>query len=325
MAIVTLVEHVQQSTSPLRVDRERGVIKNVKLLGWRSSNGRTYSENGVDASMYDGRPVNVNHAKGERSAYDRLGVVRNPVKRKGGVYGDLHLLKSHPLAPAILEAAERMPEAFGMSHTARGRASSRGDVIERVEEVVSCDVVGDPATTRGLHESRYAAPARTVARRPAPTAVVLSGSSGHHPEFAAAVRRRKLVEQVRQRLNNHPPRLSRVFSEMVEAGLMGEPGNAASGIMTPGQPRVSHPEEDTRRELLRGKVEKLLDDASLTVDELIKRLVELLSDPAAAVRSDAEAEMKAQESRRSSPLGRRLSNAVSLAEARSLASRLMRA
>ncbi len=324
MTTTLLVEHVQQSTSPLRVDRDRGVIHSVKLLGWKSSNGRTYSEGGVDASMYDGRPVNVNHLRSgqERSAYDRLGVIRNPVKRKGGVYGDLHLLKSHPLAPAILEAAERMPEAFGMSHTARGRASSRGDVIERVEEVVSCDVVGDPATTRGLHESR----GRTIAVAPRRRATmpIVSGRCAHDEDFVASVRRRKRLEEVRRRVDNHGGRPACLLAEMCEMGILPElGGGAASGISTPSMKSPAGDPEAMPRRMLRAKLLEILDNSELTLDDAVRQIVQLLKsnaegDQAAGKQKDEPAE----ESRR---LAGRLSGDVPLRESQDLARRLMRA
>jgi phenylpyruvate tautomerase PptA (4-oxalocrotonate tautomerase family) len=76
-----------------------------------------------------------------------------------GVYADLHYLTRHPLAEMIAEAAERMPEALGLSHNAEGRTTRQGDaeIVEEITRVVSVDLVSDPATTLGLFESLAAA------------------------------------------------------------------------------------------------------------------------------------------------------------------------
>lgn len=166
VAVVDLIEFTL-ATAPASVDREAGVIRGVKLLGWQSANGRRYLPEGVDPRVYEGRQVNVNHPArpGEqRSAYDRFGRVVNVAKKDDGLYGDLHYLKSHPLAAPVAEAAERMPGLFGMSHNARGRERRDNGqaVIEAVESVVSVDLVADPATVHGLFEAKGTPMATTV-------------------------------------------------------------------------------------------------------------------------------------------------------------------
>lgn len=196
---------LREGGTALRVDRESGVIKGAKLLGWNSANGRTYRPEGVDPKLYEGRPLNCNHHKapGERPIADRLGRIVNVRKSADGLYGDLEILRSHPLAPAVFEAAERMPGVFGLSHTARGQSSpGKGNVIDRVESVQSVDLVGDPATVKGLFES---------------------------------FNMKKKLSELRESLKESRPKYVQALSEMAEAGIMSpdasmdDPGAAAGG------------------------------------------------------------------------------------------------
>ena len=159
---VTRLEEYVQSAAALRVDRERGVIHRVKLLGWQSTNGgpkgRRYLPEGVDPRMYEGRHAYIDHGeKGRpRSSADKFGWYSGVVKEPDGLYGDLHFLRSHPMAERVCEAAERRPDLFGCSHTASGRERVRDgeSVIEAVEAVESVDVVAQAATVHSLREER---------------------------------------------------------------------------------------------------------------------------------------------------------------------------
>ena len=157
---VQILEHV--TGAPGRVDREAGVVHDVKVLGLRSANGRRYLPEAIEKAvkLYEGRAVNVNHPArpGEqRSAYDRFGWLEGLYLKDGELYArKLHYLKSHGMAGPVAEAAERRPELFGLSHNARGRERRvAGEaVIESIEDVVSVDLVADPATVKSLHEGR---------------------------------------------------------------------------------------------------------------------------------------------------------------------------
>lgn len=153
-----------KSTAALCVDRKAGIIRGVKVLGLISENGRRYTPAAVKAAadLYEGVRVNVDHphkdAGQPRSAYDRLGRLVNIRYVEGeGLYGDLEILMSHPMARRICEAAERMPDAFGLSHNAQGEGEEdKGGVfvVSRIAEVRHVDLVADPATTRSLNESK---------------------------------------------------------------------------------------------------------------------------------------------------------------------------
>jgi len=151
---------------PRRIDRDRGVIYGVKVLGRRSRNGREYSESAMQdaARLYQKCNVNMNHlGKGGAGAdlhgnplvQAGIGWLENAHVRPDGVFADLHVLKSNPSAEMVFEAAERNPNRFGLSHHAYGKAFNRGGktVIESIQSVRSVDLVQNPAATSGLFES----------------------------------------------------------------------------------------------------------------------------------------------------------------------------
>jgi hypothetical protein len=149
----------------LRIDRDVGLLRGVKLLGLASKNGREYPETALAraARLYEGAKVNVNHPKGHplapRDYQDRLGTIRNVAARPGeGLFGDLQFNPKHALAEQLLWDAEHAPENVGFSHNVQARTGRRGDrgeitVVEEILAVQSVDLVADPATTRGLFES----------------------------------------------------------------------------------------------------------------------------------------------------------------------------
>src|SRR5436190_9194410 len=148
------------------VDRDAGVIRGVRVLGRRSRNGREYSDKALReaARLYQGIGVNLNHADRRESPLERpleraveagFGWLEAVEVRADGVYGDLHFFKSHPQAAMIVEAAERNPRRFGLSHHAEGHVARLNgkNVVESIEHVRSVDMVQNPATNAGLFES----------------------------------------------------------------------------------------------------------------------------------------------------------------------------
>lgn len=158
---VNLQEHIQSNTSG-NVDRAGGVIRNVKILGKVSKNGREYSDQAMRqaAAFYEGIGVNANHPDKSvpgrsRSVDEAVGWLQNIKVRSDGVYGDLCVLKSHPLSETIFEAAERKPNRLGLSHNAEGSTVQRGGktIVESIKSVRSVDLVQNPATNSSLFES----------------------------------------------------------------------------------------------------------------------------------------------------------------------------
>lgn len=157
---VKLVEDIAYTSTAARVDREKGVIYGVKVIGTQSEHGRTYPIETLRKALplYEGVLVNVDHNQTQnfQQADKRLGRLVNARLEADGIYADLEYLKSHPLAERLCEAAERMPGAFGLSQNAAGdKDYSTGTcVITNIKEVNSVDLVADPATTNGLFEAK---------------------------------------------------------------------------------------------------------------------------------------------------------------------------
>lgn len=223
------------------VDRDNAVIHGVKLLGWKSANKREYDPAGVDPRMYEGRPVYADHQRGsgERSVYDRLGMLQNVVKKADGLYGDLHCVKGHRLTESLFDAAERMPGLYGLSHTAfgRDRRSKNGTVIEAVTSVQSVDLVGEPATVKSLYESTEASMALTL-------------------------------DEVRRAIKATRPKYALALKEMAEAGIMGP----ETPMSDPGMDATSADHEQA----ILDAAKACIDDASLDVSAKIKKIKKLL-------------------------------------------------
>lgn len=147
-----------------RIDEAAGVIKRVRILGKESKNGRTYSKAAMQTGrgLYEGAEVNIDHARDEPTSRDfaeGFGEIRAVTyQEKGDDYwleGDLHYLKSHPMAPRVVERARRFPEKVGLSHVIDGtsnRVNGKTNV-ESIDSVISVDVVTRPATNKSFFES----------------------------------------------------------------------------------------------------------------------------------------------------------------------------
>jgi hypothetical protein len=161
MAINQSEVHESESFSKLVVDKQAGVIKNIKILGPISKNGRRYSDKAMREGFhkYENAIVNKNHDREnpvDRDVNDRLGQIINVRYVVGeGIYGDFQLLLSDPISQKVMETAEKMPHTMGFSHYAVCQWKSVGGVQEAqsIDRVVSVDLVGAPATTEAMHES----------------------------------------------------------------------------------------------------------------------------------------------------------------------------
>ncbi len=208
-----LQEFVDSAGAAMRVDRQQAVIRGVKLLGLDSRNGRRYLPAALAQAvvLYEGAKVNVNHPKGSplaaRDYQDRLGSIRNVSVRAGeGLFGDLHFNPKHALAEQLMWDATHAPQSVGLSHNVEARTSRQGGqtVVEAILKVQSVDLVADPATTRGLFESRSPA----AAPLPAGSAeslsqITLEELRSSRPDLVEAVRAECAAEatELRSRLD----------------------------------------------------------------------------------------------------------------------------
>jgi len=150
-----------------KIDRERGIVPDVKVLGLVSRNSRDYSPTALRNAigLYEGVHVNIDHKfagpglEGEvpqRSYRDRFGSLKNVrFVENDGLRGDFHYNPKHPLAEQFAWDVEHAPENVGFSHRAFGRDRKTGDryLVEEIAVVRSVDLVADPATTKSLFES----------------------------------------------------------------------------------------------------------------------------------------------------------------------------
>lgn len=141
----------------------KSVIRNCKLIGFESQNGRYYPPEVLRSAvhLYEGARVNIDHPERgpgqERKLGDRIGVIRNARFVAGsGIFGDFHYNPHHPMAEQLAWDAENNPGAFGFSHNASlrlGRPQLGREVVEQIVAIRSIDLVADPATTTSLFES----------------------------------------------------------------------------------------------------------------------------------------------------------------------------
>jgi hypothetical protein len=163
-----LLEYIQpferQPSSGKRVDWDRGIIFGAKILGLKSLNDqgkRFYTRPVLQRAqpLYEGAPLYANHPKDPKELRDvreQIGTVRNVRVLDDGMYGDLHLLTTKDFSRTLMEAAEKQPQAFKLSHNADGDKEFHADgsvEISEITEVRSVDVVSRGATNATLFES----------------------------------------------------------------------------------------------------------------------------------------------------------------------------
>lgn len=162
---------------PLKIDKEKGIIYDVRICGPRSPNnhgirgvteGTEYTRQALESElpMLNGRKVKIDHPPREapnieRSVYETFGVIRDPRicnESEGPVIrGNLHYIKSHPLAARVIEDVESGLGVFGLSHNAKwkdGYVRNGRLVVTLMDSVESVDLVDKPATNKNLAESR---------------------------------------------------------------------------------------------------------------------------------------------------------------------------
>ena len=162
LTCITLQEYVSAPQHQGRIDRRRGIINGVKILGLTSRNNRRYPLETLVAAipLYQNAKVNLNHPEHNptepRRYQDRFGLVRNVrIVQNEGLFADFHFNPKHQYAEQLLWDAENAPENVGFSHNIEAEVvqESDGMLVKKILTVRSVDLVADPATTQGLFES----------------------------------------------------------------------------------------------------------------------------------------------------------------------------
>ncbi len=146
-------------SSSMKVDKEKGIIHDVRILNRASVNKRDYSPRALRdvAALAEGARVFDQHSRTPtpaRKTKDQLAIIRRPRVVEDGVIGDLQVSAREKW---LLEDAERMPDAVMLSIDALGRltrqpGAERG-VVESVHKLDSIDLVPKGGTTNSLFES----------------------------------------------------------------------------------------------------------------------------------------------------------------------------
>jgi hypothetical protein len=142
------------------IDAEAGVIRGVSVIkGGVVAKGHNLLVDDVALGQFfaEGKkgkvPVKVNHKSGVSEMCGYLDNFRLEAKH---VRADWTLLKSNKDYDLIMEAAEKMPECFGLSTAFQGEPETvAGQPRARCQDLVSVDVVVDPAANpSGLFSAR---------------------------------------------------------------------------------------------------------------------------------------------------------------------------
>lgn len=166
-------EDYQGQTEHLKVDSANSVVHNVKILGWKSRNKRTYVPDGVDPLLYEGQFVNADHfpeaysapssglpatgTKTSRSVFSKFARLVGVTKKADGLYADkLVCNPKHPFTEQFLWWAENHPDAIVLSHVAGGPFRKEADgtfTVLKIDQVLSVDAVSRGGTNATLYES----------------------------------------------------------------------------------------------------------------------------------------------------------------------------
>ena len=134
------------------VDREAGMLRGVSVITEGEAKGhalqidaKTLEQVKACAETYaDGLRVKMDHHTGIDAM---VGVLKNFSIDGAQLRADMHLLKSHADFAKIMEMAETMPGAFGLSIAFSGAPEGGDDATRfaRCTEIYSCDIVDIPA------------------------------------------------------------------------------------------------------------------------------------------------------------------------------------
>ena len=165
--VLEIEDDIFEGITEDRIDREKGIVRGVKLLGVRSKNRRDYETPGVRVSaakLLPNTAIYIDHpatATTARSYRDKFGAVGSKVEYIPGKghFGDIHFNPKHAAAEQFVWDVLNAPKTFGMSinssvkYADNGRRNKNGDqVVESIEVLRTLDVVTRPGTTDGIFE-----------------------------------------------------------------------------------------------------------------------------------------------------------------------------
>jgi len=167
------------------VDREKSIVRGMKIASWKSKNGRDYTAALKGrASIYENAPVSLNHPKdGEiPSAESRIGKYINATEKADGIYADLQYNPKHTHAEQILWAIEHQPDTLANSHRveAKGRKTNGELKVEQITRVRGVEIVTEGGMNETLFEAEDAV--ASVADAPAP-----AEATADSPEMSACI------------------------------------------------------------------------------------------------------------------------------------------
>lgn len=236
------------------VDAEAGVIRNVKFLGNDSANARRYGLKVRQESLplYEGVVVNLNHPKGrtlDRDVQDWVGRLENVRAEPDGNYGDLRLRKKHAEYEALIEAAQNFWQNFGLSHVAFGDGEMVKGIedVRTIDQVMSVDIVTEPATCSNLFESR--------GRRMATTAKRIKK------------RTLKAIVESTPTVEGESKRFRELLMEMIEGDAPEVPADTPAAV-----PEGASSDDAVKAGILAGIAAKLQDADGPTVEKVAKLL-----------------------------------------------------
>lgn len=159
MSTTQLTERVADWNQQLQVEEGSRLVKNIALTGLASRNGYEYTSEALSAAvpLYNGKPVFLDHAQAgqrpmSRSTRDLVGSIINPRFENGRLRGDIRVVDTSS-GRTFLALVEAETPGVGMSHVVLAERSTDGRKVHRIEEVISVDVVVNPATTSTFQES----------------------------------------------------------------------------------------------------------------------------------------------------------------------------
>jgi hypothetical protein len=161
--IAERVDFVVESGS---IDRANSIVRNVRVVGSRSKNGRKYPVPVLEKHLeLYAAPVNVGHHRHpitgmpvEVPPYDKFGRLLEPRVRDSGIHAHLKYNPKHVFAEPFLWACENDQKAYSFSPFKQVKwlpqLDKDGDrVAESILNVVSVDIVDTGGTTSGIFES----------------------------------------------------------------------------------------------------------------------------------------------------------------------------